>query len=142
MRFRLRALTPLLVLALLVSACATTQVQRSRQVAIDVHATLAAVQDAETALYTSGTVAAWTQEKHQQFNAHLVIALKAGKALTEGVGTLPIPAGTKLDLVTVSEEVKALNVLIGQTLPADSAVAKAVGQVTADILSLLPLFLS
>jgi hypothetical protein len=94
MRSRL-SLAPILALALLVSACATTQVQKSRQVAVDVHATLAAVQDAEAALYAAGTVPAWTQEKHQQFNAHLVIALKAGKALTEGVGTLPIPAGTK-----------------------------------------------
>jgi hypothetical protein len=141
MRSRL-SLAPILALALFVSACATTQVQKSRQVAVDVHATLAAVQDAEASLYAAGTVPAWTQAKHQQFNAHLVIALKAGKALTEGVGTLPIPAGTKLDLVTVSEEVKALNALIAQSLPADSAVAKAVGQVTDDILSLLPLFLS
>lgn len=136
-----RALAPLLLLALVASACATTQIQKARTVSVDVHATLAAVQDAEMALYASKAVPGWTVEKHQAFNQHLVVALKAGRALNEGVRTAPVSSGAKVDLATVSGELETLTGLLAGVLPPGHPVVTAVSAAKDAVLALLPLFL-
>src|SRR5574341_621902 len=115
---RCRVRVPLaLVLALNLMACASSQIQKARTVSVDVHAALAAVQDAEAALYTSGAIPAWTAEKHRAFNAELVVALKAGRALNEGVRYTPMAETAKADLVTVSTELGRLTDLLVGVLP-------------------------
>ena len=51
MRFRMSILFSL---ALLVTSCASTPVQKAQQASVDLHAVLAAVQDSETALCNKG----------------------------------------------------------------------------------------
>jgi hypothetical protein len=146
MRFKL----PLLLsLALLVSSCASTPLQKAQQGSVNLHEVLAAVQDAELALCAKGTdgechsaVPAWTTAKHREFNSHLVVALKAGKAVNEAVRTAPVSPADKLNLSTVSNEVGVLAGLVTGVLPPDSPTAKTISGAKDAILALLPLFLS
>ena len=147
MKLRLSALVPLIALTL--AACASTPLQKAQHASVDLHAVLAAVQDAETALCAKGAdgechsaIAAWTTAKHREFNSHLVVALKAGKAVNEAVRTAPVSPADKLNLSTVSNEVQALAGLIVGVLPADSPTAKTIDGAKDAILVILPLFLS
>ena len=121
--------------------CASTPVQRAQHVSVDVHATLAAVQDAEAALYSSGATPAWTGDKHRDFNKHLAIALRAGRALNEAVRSAPVAPAAKVDLATVSQEVAILSDLLAGVLPPDSGVARAIATAKDAILAVLPVFL-
>ncbi len=139
---RARAIVAVFITAaVFTAACATTQVQRSQQVSVDVHAALAAIQDSETVLNDSHAVAAWTPEKHRQFNAALVPALQAGRALNEGVRAIPVAPNAKADLATVSEALTKLDAIVAGSLPADHKVALAIHAATQAVLQLLPLFL-
>lgn len=129
------------LLAILISACATSQVQKARVVSVDVHAVLAAVDDAEQTLYASKAVPAWTEEKHQEFSKHLIVALKAGRALNEGVKAVPVTGQTKADLTAVSAELEAVTELVKGVLPPNSTVVIALTAAKDAILRLLPLFL-
>jgi hypothetical protein len=141
MRLRMRRnLAPIFAL-LLLTACATSQVQKARVVSVDVHAVLAAVDDAEQTLYTSKAVPAWTEEKHQEFSKHLIVALKAGRALNEGVKAVPVTGQTKADLTAVSAELEAVTELVKGVLPPNSTVVIALTAAKDAILRLLPLFL-
>ena len=85
---RRNELAALVALSLVLGAfvgCAARQVERSRQVSVNVHAVLAAVDDAEMTLFKSGSLPAWTADKHQDFSKHMATALRAGKALNESV---------------------------------------------------------
>jgi type II secretory pathway component PulF len=135
-----RSLVPILA-ALFLAACATTQVQKARVVSVDVHAVLAAVDDAEQTLYQSKAVPGWTAEKHAEFSKHLVVALKAGRALNEGVKAVPITGQTKADLTAVSAELEAVTALVKDVLPPNSTVVIALTAAKDAILRLLPLFL-
>lgn len=138
MRSTARLSLACLALALL-AACATTQVQKARQVSVDVHATLAAIQDAENQLYASQSVPQWTPEKHQQFNAALVVALKAGRAFNEGVRTAPdAAAGT--NLAVVSGQIQQLSQIVQDTLPLSSPVVAAINIAKDAVLQVLPIF--
>jgi hypothetical protein len=125
----------------LLVACATSQVQKARTGSVDVHSVLAAVDDAERSIYTSHTVPQWTDAKHQQFSQHLIVALKAGKALNEGVRSVPVSDGAKVNLATVSTELGTLTDLIVGVLPPDSKVAVSITAAKDAVLRLLPLFL-
>ena len=141
MRLRMRRnLAPIFAL-LLLTACATSQVQKARVVSVDVHAVLAAVDDAEQTLYQSKAVPAWTEEKHQEFSKHLIVALKAGRALNEGVKAVPVTGQTKADLTAVSAELEAVTELVKGVLPPNSTVVIALTAAKDAILRLLPLFL-
>jgi len=141
MRLRIRRnLAPIFAL-LLLTACATSQVQKARVVSVDVHAVLAAVDDAEQTLYQSKAVPAWTEEKHQEFSKHLIVALKAGRALNEGVKAVPVTGQTKADLTAVSAELEAVTELVKGVLPPNSTVVIALTAAKDAILRLLPLFL-
>ena len=134
-------LSGVVLIAVLMAACATSQIQKARQVSVDVHSVLAAVDDAERAIYTSHTVPAWTDAKHAEFSQHLVVALKAGKALNEGVRSAPVSDGAKVSLTTVSTELGTLTGLITGALPPDSKVTLAITAAKDAVLRLLPLFL-
>jgi len=141
MRLRIRRnLAPIFAL-LLLTACATSQVQKARVVSVDVHAVLAAVDDAEQTLYQSKAVPAWTEEKHQEFSKHLIVALKAGRALNEGVKAVPVTGQTKADLTAVSAELEAVTELVKGVLPPNSTVVIALTAAKDAVLRLLPLFL-
>ncbi len=141
MRLRMRRnIAPIFAL-LLLTACATSQVQKARVVSVDVHAVLAAVDDAEQTLYQSKAVPAWTEEKHQEFSKHLIVALKAGRALNEGVKAVPVTGQTKADLTAVSAELEAVTELVKGVLPPNSTVVIALTAAKDAILRLLPLFL-
>ena len=141
MRLRMRRnLAPIFAL-LLLTACATSQVQKARVVSVDVHAVLAAVDDAEQTLYTSKAVPAWTEAKHQEFSKHLIVALKAGRALNEGVKAVPVTGQTKADLTAVSAELEAVTELVKGVLPPNSTVVIALTAAKDAVLRLLPLFL-
>jgi hypothetical protein len=131
----------LLAVGLTSSACATTQVQTARKVSVDIHATLAAVQDAEAALYASGVVPAWTAEKHRAFNAQLVIALKAGRAFNEAVRMAPEAPAAQANLATISTQVAQLAAILVDVLPPGHPVAVAVAKAKDAILALLPIVL-
>ncbi len=146
MRFRFPFL---FVIALLVSSCASTPVQKAQQGSVNLHDVLAAVQDAELALCAKGSdgechsaIPQWTTAKHREFNTHLVVALKAGKAVNEAVRTAPVSPADKLNLSTVSNEVKALSDLIVGVLPPDSTTAKTIEGAKDAVLIILPIFLS
>ena len=137
------------VLAQLVVMRASTAIQRGQQASVNLHAVLAAVQDSEMALCNKGTdgqchsaLPSWTTEKHREFNTHLVVALKAGKAVNEAVRTAPVSPADKLNLTTVANEVTALTDLVTGVLPLDSPTAKTIAGAKDAILALLPLFLS
>jgi hypothetical protein len=138
------------LLALMISiGCATTQVQKSRHVSVDVHAVLAAVDDAEMALCNKGVdgeckslLPAWTTEKHRDFSAHMVVALKAGRAVNEAVRTLPTAPDGKANLAIVSAELENLTAIVKDALPANSTVTVALTAAKDAVLALLPLFLS
>ena len=136
-----RRLSPALVAVLLLMACASAGVQKARIVSVDVHAVLAAVDDAEQTLYQSKAVPAWTEEKHQEFSKHLIVALKAGRALNEGVKAVPVTGQTKADLTAVSAELEAVTELVKGVLPPNSTVVIALTAAKDAILRLLPLFL-
>lgn len=130
-----------IIVAMFTAACASSPVQKAQQVSVDVHAALAAIQDAETVLNDTHAVAAWTPEKHRQFNAALVPALQAGRALNEGVRVIPVSPAAKADLATVSDTLTKLDAIVADTLPADHKVALAIHAATQAVLQLLPLFL-
>ncbi len=140
---------PILMLGLLaLPACATSQVNKAKQVSVDVHAVLAAIDDAEMALCNKqvdntckSVVPQWTTEKHAEFSKHMVIALKAGLALNEGVRTVPVSSGAKVDLTTVSAELEILTDLVKSVLPPSSTVVIALTAAKDAILAILPLFL-
>jgi hypothetical protein len=143
-----RSLAPILAALFLFAACATTQVQKARIVSVDVHAVLAAVDDAEMTLCNKqpdntckSSVPAWTTEKHVEFSKHLVTALKAGRALNEGVKAVPITGQTKADLTAVSAELEAVTGLVKDILPPNSTVVIALTAAKDAVLRLLPLFL-
>jgi hypothetical protein len=130
------------------SGCASTQIQKVQQVSVDLHAILAAVDDAEMALCNKqidGTcksvVPAWTTDKHKEFSTHMVLALKAGRAVNEAVRTAPVSTGAKIDLLTVSSELETLTSLIVGVLPPGHAVAIALTAAKDAVLKILPLFL-
>jgi hypothetical protein len=138
-----------IVVVLLSVGCASTSVQRAKQVSVDVHAVLAAVDDAERTLCNPdpgmtvchSAVPAWTTEKHQQFSAQLVQALKAGRALNEGVRITPVSPQAKTDLATVSAALEQLTALAADALPANSTVVIALTAAKDGVLRILPLFL-
>lgn len=139
MRTKIRL--PLVVaLALTLAACATTQIQKARQVSIDVHASLATVQDLEAALYASGWPQ-WTPEKHRAFNVQLVIALKAGRALNEAVRYTPVSGEAKADLVTLSNALEAMTAIVVDALPPGHRLVAAITTAKDLVLSILPLIL-
>jgi hypothetical protein len=124
-------------------------VQKARTVSVDVHAVLAAVDDAEMALCNKGVdgeckslVPAWTTEKHRDFSAHMVTALKAGRTLNEAVRTLPASQDGKASLAVVSQELETLTAIVKDALPANSTVTVALTAAKDAVLALLPLFLS
>jgi hypothetical protein len=138
---------PVLALLMLTS-CASSQIQRARQVDVDVHAAIAALDDAEMALCNPdaqkqchSAIPAYTTAIHSQANAHILTMLKAGQALNDAVIAAPVAPAAKVNLATVSDEVRQLNDLLKPVLPAGSNLLKAVDTVTQDILALLPLFL-
>ena len=138
---RTRRTLPVLAALLFIAACATSQVQKARVVSVDVHAVLAAVDDAEMTLYQSHSVPGWTDAKHAEFSKHMVVALKAGKALNEGVKAVPIGGQTKADLTAVSAELEAVTGLVKDILPPNSTVVIALTAAKDAVLRLLPLFL-
>lgn len=123
------------------AACATSQVQKARAVSADVHALLVSVDDAEEAVYVSGTVPAWDAAKHKAFSGHMVVALKAGLAFNEEVRLAPASPAAKADLATVSSEITELEALASETLGPTSKVVDAIKTVDAAIVKMLPLFL-
>jgi type II secretory pathway component PulF len=128
--------------ALLVTgACAARTAEKARTVSVNVHAVLAAVDDAEMNLYQGKSVPQWTQEKHAEFSQHMKTALQAGRALNESVRIVPITGQAKADLSTVVAELNILSGLVEQTLPPDSAVRLRLNTATQAVLRLLPLFL-
>lgn len=138
----------LLIGFLALPSCATTQIQKVQQVSVDLHAILAAVDDAEMALCNKqldgsckSVVPAWTTEKHKEFSVHMVLALKAGRAVNEAVRTAPVSTGAKIDLLTVSNELETLTTLIVGVLPPGHAVAIALTAAKDAVLKILPLFL-
>lgn len=137
-----------LVVPLSSAGCATSQLQRARQVENTVYASVTALDDAEWALCNPdaqkvchSTVAKYTTEVHLQANGHILTMLKAAKALNGAVIAAPVPPAAKLNLATVSDEIHTLNELLKPVLPADSNVLSAVDTVTQDVLALLPIFL-
>jgi type II secretory pathway component PulF len=108
---------------------------------VDVHAVLAAVDDAEMTLYQSHSIPSWTAEKHADFSKHLVTALQAGKRLNEGVKAVPVSGQTKADLAAVSAELEAVTSLVKDILPPNSTVVIALTAAKDAVLRLLPLFL-
>lgn len=146
MKFRLSILA---LLAAVTIGCASAPIVKAQHASVDLHAILATVQDAETALCNKGAdaqchsaVPAWTTAKHAEFNGHLVVALKAGKAFNEAVRTAPVGPAEKLNFASASNEVAALADLIKGVLPPDSPTAKTIDTAKDAILALLPLFLS
>ena len=147
-----------LSLCLLV-ACATSQVQKARTVSVDVHSVLAAVDDSERAFSASSLAGSWNtapyagdpqckapstlpcRTRHQYFGVVMIDALKAGKALNEGVRSVPVSDGAKVNLATVSTELGTLTDLIVGVLPPDSKVAVSITAAKDAVLRLLPLFL-
>ena len=99
MRLRMiRNLAPIFAL-LLLTACATSQVQKARVVSVDVHAVLAAVDDAEQTLYTSKAVPVTGQTK-----ADLTAVSAELEAVTELVkGVLP-PNSTVVIALTAAKD--------------------------------------
>jgi type II secretory pathway component PulF len=143
-----RSFVPILAALFLVAACASTQVKRARVVSVDVHAVLAAVDDAEMTLCNKqpdntckSSVPGWTTEKHVEFSKHLVTALQAGKRLNEGVKAIPITGQTKADMTAISAEIEAVTALVKDVLPANSTVVISLTAAKDAILRLLPLFL-
>jgi hypothetical protein len=133
-----RSFVPIVAALFLVSACASTQVKRARVVSVDVHAVLAAVDDAEMTLCNKqpdntckSSVPGWTTEKHQEFS----------KRLNEGVKAIPITGQTKADLTAISAEIEAVTALVKDVLPANSTVVISLTAAKDAILRLLPLFL-
>lgn len=135
-------------LLLLAQACATTKVQKARSVSVDVHAVLAAVDDAEAALCNAdaqgechSAVPAWTTAKHKEFGAALIKALEAGRSLNEGVRSVPVSPESKADLATVSATLETLTGLVQGTLPPTSTVSVALAAAKDGVLRVLPIFL-
>lgn len=130
------------VAALIVSAaCAARTVEKARAVSVNVHAVLAAVDDAELALYQSKAVPQWTQEKHVEFSKHMKTALVAGKALNESVRVVPLTGQAKADLQTVTAQLDILIGLAESTLPTDSKVRLELLRAARATLQVLPFFL-
>lgn len=138
---RRSSLAALVLLSVFLASCATTQVQRARQVSVSVHATLAAVDDAESALFKSGAVPAWTEDKHKAFSARLIVALKAGKSLNEAVRVVPLTGQAKADLQIVSTELRVLSEFVESVLPPDNKVRITLGKAMEAVLAVLPIFL-
>lgn len=145
-----RHAAPLLVITLIAftAACAARTAERARSVSVNVHAALAAADDAEMTLCNpqpdktcQSILPAWTTEKHRAFSARMIVALKAGKALNEGVRVVPVTGQAKADLATVSAELGVLTELVEGVLPPESAVRQKIGKATTAVLQLLPLFL-
>lgn len=138
-----RKLTILAALAaiLVTGACAARTAEKARSVSVNVHAVLAAVDDAEMNLYQSKAVPQWTAEQHITFSRHMKTALQAGRALNESVRIVPITGQAKADLNTVVAELTILSGLVEQTLPPDSSVRLRLNTATQAVLRLLPLFL-
>lgn len=143
-------LSTLLVCCILLAsqACATSKVAKARQVSVDVHAVLAAVDDAEHALCNADAVGechsavpAWTTEKHKAFSAQMIKALEAGRALNEGVRSVPVSPQAKADLTTVSAALESLTSLVQGVLPPGSTVSVALTAAKDGVLRILPLFL-
>lgn len=135
-------------LALFAAACATTQLQRARQVDVNVHASIAGLDDAELALCAPdaqhqchSVVPTYTTAVHQQVRKHITTMLKAGNALNDMVLQAPVSPAAKADLATVSMEVQAVSDIIKPLLPPGNVVLTWIDTVTADVLKLLPLFL-
>lgn len=132
-----------IVAALLVNvACAAKTAKQARTVSVNVHAILATVDDAERTLYQSGAVPAWTAEKHQQFSEHLVIALKAGKALNQSVRVVPLDGQARVDLSTVSAELSVLASLVEGVLPDGHPVRVALNKAALAALELIPIIIT
>jgi hypothetical protein len=123
------------------TACAARSAENARTVSVNVHAVLAAVDDAEMALYQSKAVPQWTQEKHVEFSKSMKTALTAGKALNESVRVVPLTGQAKADLDTVLAQLDILITLVDDTLPADSRVKAELLRASQAALRLLPLFL-
>lgn len=113
----------LLVAALASSAaaCASSRLltadtrARAAVVSATLHASLAAVQDAEAAAFAGGALAA---DVHQRFNARLVEALEAGRAFNAAVSAWPTSGPAPANLLTIAERVGALTREVLEILPA------------------------
>lgn len=143
----MRRLSLLLVLMFTVG-CASAPAQKARTVSVNVHTTLAAVDDVERALCNpqpdrscQSAVAAWTTAKHQEFSKHLIIALQAGKSLNEGVRVVPVGGTAKADLALVSAELNVLSGLVEDVLPPTNPVRIYLGKAITALLQILPIFL-
>lgn len=139
----------LTLLLLMITACATSQIQRARQVDVDVHAVVTGLDDAERALCNLGsdqechsTLPKYTTALHRQVNQHMLTLLRAGNALNEGVaGTITVNTTNKANLETVSAEIVLIKNLLKPVLPAGHNVLVWTDAVTDAVLKLLPLFL-
>jgi len=143
-------LSTLLVCCILLAAqaCATSQAQKARQVSVDVHAVLAAVDDAEDALCNAdgagechSAVPAWTTAKHKAFSAAFVKVLQSGRALNEGVRSTPVSPQAKADLATISAGLETVTALVTGVLPPTHTVSIALVAAKDGVLRVLPLFL-
>lgn len=100
-----------IVAALAASACAARAQHRGVQVAVSVHAAVAAVDDTELALFNSGAIAA---DVHRAANTQIVKALKAGKAFDAGVRAWPADGAiTKEQLGELTSALAALAEQVG-----------------------------
>jgi len=155
----LRILPLLLVWLLALPGCATSQAQRNKVIAVDVHAVVAAVDDAEHLYSDSPAAQKWNTEpyskdpecqppstvacrsRHAVFSSYMVTALKAGKALTEAVRVTPVGAGGKVSLAQVSGALEAITPIVTDFLPANSTIAVTLVAAKDAVLKILPLFL-
>lgn len=139
--------------------CASSQIERNKVVAVDVHAVLAAIDDAEHLYSGSPAATTWNTEpyskdpecqapstvacrsRHAVFSGYMVTALKSGKALTEAVRATPVSAGGKASLAQVSGALEALTPIVTESLPANSTIAVTLVAAKDAVLKILPLFL-
>lgn len=135
------SLLALVLVASVAASCPPDQVDRARQVSVDVHAVLAAVDDAEHALYDTKLVPQWTEAHHRSFSEKMIVALHAGRALNTAVRQVPIPPTAKTDLTIVTEMLQQLTTLLEGTIPPDTPLARKLVQAKDAVLALLPLFL-
>lgn len=156
---RKKSLAALVVLAAFTVACATTQIERARQVSVNVHTALAVVDDAEMAFSQSNALPAWNADpfsgdprctppstepcrtRHQVFSEHMKTALKAGLALNQGVRLAPVAPEAKADLATVSSALESLTAVVAGVLPPNSTITVTLTAAKDAVLKILPLFL-
>lgn len=140
MKTRIRSIAAFVILAAAV-ACTGNQFLNAGKVSIDLYTGLAAIQDAENALYASNNPK-WDLDKHQRFNAEMGKALRAGRAFNKAVLALPMTPDQKLDFTTVSTALSAANAIFRESgLGGDTPVGLAISAAIDGVLKVLPHFL-